>query len=37
MEMRLGGDAEPEAIINDFRADIVVILDKIPDMWVGPF
>jgi len=35
--MRLDGDVLPEAMISDLRADIVDILDKISDMWVGPF
>ena len=38
LEMKLGRDAEPEAMSNDLRADIVrVILEKISDMCVGPF
>jgi len=38
VEMRLGRDAEPEAMTNDLRADIVrVTLEKIPDMCVGSF
>ena len=38
MEMRLSRNAEPEAMTNDLRADIVsVILEKISDMCVGPF
>ena len=38
VEMRLDGDAEPEAMTDDLRADIVrVILEKISDMSVGPF
>ena len=37
LEMRLEGDAEPEAMSDDLRADIVrVILEKISDMCVGP-
>ena len=36
--MRLDRDAEPEAMSNDLRVDIVrVILEKISDMCVGPF
>jgi len=30
--MRLDGNAEPEAMIRDLRANIVVILDKIHDI-----
>ena len=38
VKMRLDRDAEPEAMSNDLRADIVrVILEKISDMYVGPF
>ena len=38
VEMRLDRDAEPEAMSDDLRADIVrVILAKISDMCVGPF
>ena len=38
VETRLGRDAEPEAMTEDLRADIVrVILEKISDMCVGPF
>ena len=38
VEMRLDMDAEPEAMSNDLRADIVrVILEKISDMCVGQF
>ena len=38
LEMRLESDAEPEAMSDDLRADIVkVILEKISDMCVGPF
>ena len=38
VKMRLDMDAEPEAMSNDLRADIVrVILEKISDMCVGPF
>ena len=38
VEMRLDMDAEPEAMSNDLRADIVrVILQNISDMCVGPF
>jgi len=38
VERRLDRDAEPEAMSNDLRADIVrVILEKISDMCVGPF
>ena len=38
LEMRIDGDAEPEAMSNDLRADIVrVILEKISDMYVEPF
>ena len=38
VKMRLDRDAEPEAMSNDLRADIVrVILEKISDMCVGPF
>ena len=38
VEMRLDRDAEPEAMSNDLRADIVrVILDKISDMCVRLF
>ena len=38
VEMRLDRDAEPEAMSNGLRADIVrVILEKISDMCVGPF
>ena len=37
LEMRLEGDAEPEAMSDDLRADIVrVTLEKISDMCVGP-
>ena len=37
LEMRLEGDAEPEAMSDDLRVDIVrVILEKISDMFVGP-
>jgi len=38
LEMRLDRDAEPEAMTNDLRADIIrVILENISDMCVGPF
>ena len=38
LEMRLEGDAEPEAMSNDLRVDIMrVILEKISDMCVGLF
>ena len=38
LEMRLERDAEPEAMNNDLRVDIVrVILETISDMYVGPF
>jgi len=38
VEMRLGGDAEPEAMTDDLRADIVrIVLERISDMCVGPF
>ena len=38
LEMKLDEDTEPEAMNNDLRADIVrVILDKISDMYVGPY
>jgi len=38
LEIRLDRDAEPEAMNNDLRADIVrVIVEKISDMCVGPF
>ena len=38
VEMRLDRDAEPEAMSNALRADIVrVILQRISDMCVGPF
>ena len=38
VEMKLDRDAEPEAMTNDSRAEIVrVILEKISDMCVGPF
>jgi len=38
LEMRLDKDAEPEAMSNDLRADIIrVILEKISDMCVGLF
>ena len=38
VEMRLDKDAEPEAMSNDLRADIVkAILEKISDMCVGLF
>ena len=38
LEMRLDRDAEPEAMNNDLRVDIVrIILDKISDMYVEPF
>ena len=38
LEMRLDRDAEPEAMSNDLRVDIMrVILEKISDMCVGPF
>ena len=37
LEMKLDRDAEPGAMSNDLRADIVrVILEKISDMCVGP-
>ena len=37
VEMRLDMDAEPEAMSNDLRADIVrVTQEKISDMYVGP-
>ena len=36
VEMRLDGDAEPDAMNEDLRTDIVrVILEKISDMYVG--
>ena len=38
LKMRLERDAEPEAMNNDLRVDIVrVILETISDMYVGPF
>jgi len=38
VEMRLDRDAEPEAMSNDLRADIVrVTQENISDMYVGPF
>jgi len=38
VKMRLDRDAEPEAMTNDLRADIVrAILERISDMCVGPF
>ena len=38
LEMRLDGDADPEAMSDDLRADIVrVILEKTSDMCVGTF
>jgi len=38
VEMKLDEDAEPKAMTDDFRADIVgVILERISDMCVGPF
>ena len=38
LEMRLAGDADPEAMSDDLRADIVrVILEKTSDMCVGTF
>ena len=38
LEMRLEGDAEPEAMSDGLRANIVrVILEKTSDMCVGPF
>ena len=37
VERRLQRDAEPEAMSNDLRADIVsIIQENISDMWVGP-
>ena len=38
LEMRLDGDADPEAMSDDLRADIIrIILERISDMCVGPF
>ena len=38
VEMRLARDAEPEAMSNELRAEIVrVIAEKLSDMWVEPF
>ena len=38
LKMKLDGDAEPEAMSSDLRADIIrVIMEKISDMCVGPF
>jgi len=38
VEMRLARDADPEAMTNDLRGDIVrVILEKISDMCAGPY
>ena len=38
LEMRLDGDADPEAMSDDLRADIVkVIMEKMSDMCVGAF
>ena len=38
LEMKLGRDAEPEAMSDDLRANITrIILEKISDMCVGPF
>ena len=38
VEMRLDRDAEPKAMTKDLRANIArVILEKISDMYVGPF
>ena len=38
VEVRLDRDADPEAMSDDLRADIVrVILENISDMCVGPF
>ena len=38
LEMRLDGDAYPEAMDDDLRGDIVrIILEKLSDMWVEAF
>ena len=38
LEMRLGRDAEPEAMNNDLREDIIgIFLERISDMCVGTF
>ena len=38
VEMRLARDAEPEAMSNELRAEIVrVFAEKLSDMWVEPF
>jgi len=38
LKMRLDGDADPEAMSDDLRADIVrVVLEKISDMYVEAF